>query len=90
MLGSTTPAGDCMLLKSVAGGGGVRVSLPEMLKEATHRGKKSRAEMSVRASWAWLSEGGWDRWTLPLRRAAALLAKQTHGQKRVPESSASV
>lgn len=33
-LGSTTEANDCILLKSTAGGGGVGISLPEMLKEA--------------------------------------------------------
>lgn len=43
MLGSATTADDCILLKSVAGGGGVRISLPEMLKEANHRGKKEQS-----------------------------------------------
>lgn len=42
--------------------------------------------MSVRASWAWLSEVGWDQLTPPLQRAAALLAEQTHEEKRVPAS----
>lgn len=43
VLGSTTSVDDCILLKSTAGGGGVGISPPEMLKEA-NLGEKKRVE----------------------------------------------
>ena len=87
MLGSATPANDWILLKSTAGGGGVGISCPEMLKEVNLGGGWGRTEPRHLCvlSWASLSEVGWDQLMLLLATCRSPpLAKQTPEKKRVP------